>query len=142
MKKPITLKDYLKHRDEEFPHEWTVDKEESAIDLLFRVNRLLEELGVEEATVSSGWRPMVVNSATPSAAKHSYHLTGKAIDIVDNKLQDLADLIRGRPELLAKYELWMEDPAATINPRGAWVHLDTGKRSDREIRIFKPKVLG
>lgn len=138
MTKTISLSDYLKHRDEEFPEEWTDDKEKNAIDLLIRVNSMLQDLEVESVEVSSGWRPEAINSATSGAAKHSYHLLGQAIDLVDNKLQSLANLILNHYPILSKYELWMEDPASTKD----WVHLDTGKRPDREIRVFRPRILG
>jgi hypothetical protein len=40
-------------------------------------------------------------------------MIGKAVDLLDNSNQDLAKLIASRPDLLRKYELFMEDMRST-----------------------------
>lgn len=134
----ITLEMYLMGREKTYPKELTQEIINNINCLLDKVNLLLFELGVKEAKVSSGWRPAAINSATPNAAKRSLHMTGKAIDILDNKEQSLANLIVSKPELLKNYELWIEDPAHTKGKNTNWVHLDIGARKDRPLRMFKP----
>lgn len=139
VKKPIiTLDAYLMGRDKQFPQEFTQEVLLNAITLLEKVNALLWNLGIKFAEVSSGWRPAAINGAVPNAAKRSLHMTGKAIDIKDDKGQSLAGKILTKPELLKNYDLWLEDPAATKGKNTNWVHLDVGIRSDRPLRMFKP----
>jgi hypothetical protein len=65
-------------------------------------------------------------------------MTGKAIDILDDKPQSLANKILTNPDLLKKYDLWLEDPAHTKGKNTNWVHLDMGNRTERPLRMFKP----
>lgn len=112
----------------------------NAQDLLNRVNALLKELG-KEASVSSGFRPSEVNAATPGAAKKSAHMTGKAIDLMDDKDQSLGKLIRQKHKengLLKRHGLMMENLANTKGKSTNWVHLDTVKRTERESFEFTP----
>lgn len=134
----ITLDDYTKGRDKQYPDEWTEDVKNNAIKLLKIVNSFLNELGIKEAKVSSGFRPAAINGKITNAAKKSYHMTGLAIDILDDKNQDLAKLIASKPDLLRKYNLWLESPASTKGQNSNWAHLDLGKRTDRSSRIFLP----
>lgn len=134
----ITLEQHLMGREKTYASELTQEIINNINDLLDKVNCLLFELKVETAKVSSGWRPAAINAATNGAAKKSLHMTGKAIDILDNKDQSLAYLILSRPELLKNYGLWIEDPASTKGKNTNWVHLDIGTRSERPLRMFKP----
>lgn len=99
--------------------------------LLAKVNALLKELGITDSKVSSGFRPSSVNASIKNSAKRSLHMVGKAIDL---ESQELAIKLKEKPELLDKYELWLENPQYTPS----WTHLDIGTRSDREVRIFNP----
>ncbi len=132
----INLEQYLtasgKYPERIQHEECTKDVKDNAIILLNKVNQLLEELGVKKAVVTSGFRPAAVNANIKGAAKKSLHMLGKAVDIADvgNKL---AHQILARPDLLEKYELWMEDPSCTPT----WCHLDCGTRKDRPLRVFK-----
>lgn len=143
MNEIVTLDKYFqdfstkKDRRKEYPNEFTKEIEDQAKKLLEKVNALLTDLGIKSAEVSSGWRPSQINGALSNAAKRSFHMTGKAIDILDNKNQDLAKLVASRPELLKKYGLWMEDMISTRGKYTNWVHLDNGDRSDRPSRVFK-----
>jgi hypothetical protein len=110
----------------------------NAQKLLIQVNALLNDLNVKTGDVTSGWRPAIINASTPNAAKSSYHMLGLAVDILDNKNQDLAKLIAAKPDLLRKYNLWLESPTSTKGINTNWVHLDVGVRSDRPSRIFLP----
>lgn len=137
-KEIITLEKFLMGRDKQYPSEYSEEIKNNATILLEKVNALLLDLGIKEAEVSSGWRPAVVNAGIANAAKKSLHMLGKAIDIVDDKNQTLCKAILTKPELLKKYNIWMEDPASTIGKNTNWCHIDIGTRSDRPLRIFKP----
>lgn len=115
--------------------ELTKEVLENGEELVRRVNLLLAELEVDSSKVSSGFRPSLINQNIPNAAKKSLHMTCMAVDLVDDKDQTLAKLVASKPELLKKYNLWLEHPD---NTKG-WVHLDISKtRADRPIRIFRP----
>lgn len=137
-KRVITPKDYLMGRDAQFPNELTQEVLENINILLEKVNALFWELKITDAKVSSGWRPAAINATVANAAKKSHHMTGKAVDIVDDKEQSIAKKILSNPELLKKYDLWLEDPAHTKGKNTNWVHLDIGTRSERPLRMFKP----
>lgn len=100
-----------------------------------KINLLLEELGyVHELKVSSGFRPALVNAATPGAAKRSLHMEGKAVDFLG---QELGQFIRKHPdgaEILRKNGLFME----ALEYTSSWTHIDRGARSDRPSREFRP----
>ena len=134
----ITLEEYAMGRDELYPDEWAIARP-NAIVLLQQVNAFLEELfpGLE-VQVASGFRPKEINEATANAAKNSLHMIGKAVDIKDFDGSLKAALnpaeLHEQAVALRKFNLFMEDPAATPT----WVHLDIGLRADRASRIFKP----
>jgi uncharacterized protein YcbK (DUF882 family) len=129
----ITIKDYLMGRNKVYASEFNSSITDNAKFLLIMVNHLLTDLRVLPVTVTSGWRPASLNRTIPTAAKKSLHTIGRAVDISDPD-GHIAKLILGRPELLRKYGLWMEDKSFTPT----WVHLDIGDRSPRELRVFKP----
>lgn len=134
----ITLEMYLMGREKTYSSELTQEIINNINELLDKVNGLLFELGIKTASVSSGWRPSAINSGVPNAAKKSLHMTGKAVDILDDKDQSLAKKILTRPELLTNYSLWLEDPSHTKGQNTNWVHLDFGVRKERSLRVFKP----
>lgn len=129
----ITLEAYWKGRDVTFCAELTHAIRSNAIELLRRVNALLYALHVANVTVSSGWRPKEVNDMYGGAPR-SYHISGQAVDIADHDKR-LAKELADRTWLLKEHDLWMEDPKATAT----WIHLDTGIRPERDVRIFKPR---
>ena len=137
-KEIITLDAFYMGRKEKFQTEWSVDIEENAVILLRRVNSLLNDLGITEAKVYSGWRPAAINAQTPNAAKKSAHMIGKAVDIIDDQNQTLGHLITNNPSLLKKYDLWIEALDSTRGKFTNWVHLDFVNRSDRDSRSFHP----
>lgn len=137
-KQIITTNDYLMGRDSKFPEELTPEVITNITILLEKVNALLFELKISSAKVSSGWRPAAINANVANSAKKSHHMTGKAIDILDDKSQSLANKILTNPDVLKKYDLWLEDPAHTKGKNTNWVHLDLGPRADRPLRMFKP----
>lgn len=136
----LYYKDYVtkKDRRQEYSNEYDDSITDNATILLFKVNSLLNDLGIEKADVTSGWRPESVNVKITNAAKKSAHMIGKAVDILDNDNQDLAKLVASRPDLLRKYDLFMEDLNSTRGKNTNWVHLDYMVRSDRPSRVFLP----
>lgn len=109
---------------------------ENAVELLDRVNPLLDDCAPIEAAVSrvtnSGWRPAAYNAAVPNAAPKSKHITGQAIDIADPD-GELDEHLLNNPQVLARHGLWMEHPLATKG----WCHLQcVPPRSGN--RIFYP----
>jgi hypothetical protein len=134
----IKFDQYLMGRDKLYPSELTQEVINNIYVLLEKVNALLFELNIKSAKVSSGWRPAAINSSIPTSAKKSHHMTGKAVDILDDKDQSIGNLILSKPDLLKKYDLWLEDLSSTKGKNTNWVHLDIGTRSDRPVRVFKP----
>ena len=138
----ISLSDYLTasgaYPEREKSPEVTPEVIANAEKLLKAVNSLLTELNIKFAKVSSGFRPSSVNAGIANAAKKSSHMTGKAIDLLDDKSQSLAKLFASKPELLRKYGLFLEDPESTKGKNSNWCHTDIADRPDRPSRIFKP----
>jgi Peptidase M15 len=138
----ITLEQYLtsggRYKDRANSPECTQEVKDNAIKLISKVNLLLKDLNITIVDISSGFRTSGANAATSNAAKKSLHMSGLAVDILDNANQDLAKLIVSKPELLEKYDLWIEDPQATKGKNTNWCHLDIGNRSTRPIRMFRP----
>lgn len=136
----ITLDQYTKDpqtgadRRLQYPDAWTPEVQANAVKFLAIVGNFLDELGIKEVTISSGFRPLAINNKTLHAAKSSYHMNGLAVDLLDNTKQDLAKLIASRPDLLRKYGLFLEDPNSTHY----WAHIDMGVRQDRPSRVFLP----
>ena len=89
----ITLEQYLMGREKTYPSELTQEIINNINELLDKVNSLLFELKIEKTSISSGWRPAAINATTKGSSKKSLHMTGKAVDILDNKEQSLAHLI-------------------------------------------------
>ena len=138
----INLNDYLtssgSYPDRAKSSELTAELISNANTLLPKVNALLDELGIKNVKISSGFRTSEANVATPNSAKKSAHMICKAIDILDDKSQTLGKLIASRPDLLKKHGLMIEDLGSTIGKITNWVHLDDVVRSDRPSQSFHP----
>lgn len=135
----ITLDMYLMGRDKTHKNELTPDIIDNAKKLIAKVNALLQDLGwTKDVKVSSGWRPAAINAGIGNASKKSSHMTGVALDLEDNKDQELGKLVLSRPDLLKKHGLWLEDLSNTIGKFTNWVHLDFKERTARDIQVFKP----
>mgnify|MGYP006921285096 CR=1 FL=1 len=115
--------------------------------LVDAVNNLLTDIKwTKEVSISSGFRPSSVNAGVKGAAKKSAHMTGEAVDLLQNKKdkQELGMLIRktqnnqGKQGILAKYGLMMEKLENTIGNNTDWVHLDVRVRSERPSMEFIP----
>ena len=133
----LTLEIYLMGRDKLYPLEVTAEVLDNAKILIQRVNKLLTELKIDDIKISSGWRPAVVNSATPNAAKKSNHMLGAAVDLVDDKNQSLCNKLKTDTSLLERHQLWMEDPDSTKGKYTNWTHLQIFPPKSKKL-IFKP----
>lgn len=122
-----------KYPDREKSAECTQEIKDNAGKLIVAVNSLLEDLGITEIKVSSGFRTATANAALSNSAKHSLHMRGLAVDLED-KDGSLNTLILSQPDLLHKHQVWMESGESTPG----WCHLDIGVRTDRPLRVFKP----
>lgn len=137
----LTLKDYLtasgRYPDRETHPEVNLA---NAAKLLTAVRCLIMELNYRgDITVSSGFRPSDVNAAISNASKKSLHTQCLAVDLLDDKDQNLGKYIAERPDLLKVYGLFIEDLASTRGNVTNWVHLDLSPtRADRPSRSFKP----
>lgn len=123
----ITLKEYWMGRDVQFAAELTDEVISNAMNTVERANKLLEAFG-EARGVTSGWRPVAVNRATPNAALRSKHMSGQAVDLADPD-GDLDDWALENPDVLESCGLWQEHPSATKG----WAHFQivppkSGKR--------------
>lgn len=139
--KICTLEEYLtacgRYPERQHDVAITDQMEADALVLIDRVTALMTELGISKIDISSGYRPAAVNAATPHAAKRSGHMSCQAVDIIDNSTQSLWHLVASKPELLRKYNLFLEDGESTKGHTN-WVHLDMVQRTDRPSRVFKP----
>lgn len=127
----ITVKEYFMGRDERYPNELTTELRINAQDIVNRVNDLLVLFG-QTRKVNSGWRPQVINEATPGAAIKSKHMTCQAVDLEDAD-GDLDEWAMTNTWALENCGLWMEHPAATKG----WAHFQTvPPKSGR--RVFYP----
>lgn len=133
----ITLADYWQGRDKAYPGELTDMIRAAASETVARANLLLSSYRAitkddERRIVNSGWRPALINAATPGAAPRSKHMSGQAIDICDPE-GDLDEWCMEHPEVLQSIGLWMEHPSATKG----WAHVQiVAPKSGR--RVFYP----
>src|SRR5574343_1584036 len=109
------LKAYLMGRDKKYPI--TEKQKENALELLRRVGLLFERIGIKDPSLTSGYRPSVIN-AKVGGAKMSAHTTCEAGDWenLNNRISDLISVA-----LLVEFDLYMENPAFTKG----WIHLQT-----------------
>lgn len=113
----FTVDDYLsQHAADAEPGECTDTIRDNAMDLLPRVQALLQDFG-EDRGLRSGWRPASFN-ARAGGAVHSKHMTGQAVDLDDNDGSLDAWLTDA---MLEKHGLAREAPQATES----WCHLQS-----------------
>lgn len=111
-------------------YELTASVIKNAKVLLQRVNAALNYLGVENPSVSSGFRTRSVNQSLPNSAKMSAHMSGEAIDILDPSGDLDGRLTRA---VLEKFDLYREDSEYTVG----WTHLQSRKTASGK-RVFVP----
>lgn len=140
----ITVEEYLMNRAKF--EELSADHKNSTVDLLDRVNKLLEALG-REARVSSGIRTKKdheriyrqINAKRKEQGLDpikvpmgSKHLSCQAVDLADPN-NELDVLLDQKEALLEEYGLYREHPDYTKG----WVHLQTVAPGSG-LRTFKP----
>ena len=129
-------------RDELYPLDLSTEVRANAMrwcavasDLAERLGLLGIALNTHPSTgtpLSSGWRPPLVNAATPNASKSSRHMSGEAGDLYDPAGQ-IGDFLLAHQELLAEFGVWIEHPDSTPT----WSHWQTvPPRSGN--RVFRP----
>lgn len=139
MNKKLTLEQYLMGRDKTAP----IDDEmrTSALHLISKVNELLEHFYASESaasarSITSGYRPVEINTAVKNAAKGSHHQFCRAVDLLDTD-RKLMKFCLANLELLQKLDLWMEDPRWTKGKVTNWLHLQVVSPKSGK-RIFVP----
>lgn len=120
----ITSAAYYMGRDASHASDLTDEIRANVVALLPKVNGLLADYinatGNPVGGVNSGWRPPSINAATPNAARKSWHMLGKAIDIGDASGRLDAWLLTEQGQgSLEFWGLWHEHPDDT--PR--WAHV-------------------
>ena len=133
----ITLKDYF--IDRPHPTEYNLN----ALTLLYRVNNLLAAYTTDTGLIipnnpatgsqvsGSGDGGFRLPTSTTGSSK-SAHKVAQAVDIADHG-EHLDKWLDKYPDALIKYDLYREEPSATIN----WCHLGTRKPLSGK-RTFKP----
>ena len=138
----ITLEEYLTssgaYPERAKSPELTEEFLTNARKLLVNVNPFLYELGIFKVKVSSGFRPSYVNERVKNAAKRSLHMQCLAVDILDDANQTIATTCAANPDLMRKYNLFLESPAHTKGKNTNWIHLQYNSLKDRPSRIFIP----
>jgi hypothetical protein len=113
--------------------------------LLYRVNNLLAAFATDTGTIlqnnpatgnqisgnKNGDGGFRLQTSTTGSSK-SAHKQGMAVDIYDRG-EHLDKWLDAKPDALIKYDLYREEPSATIN----WCHLGTRKPLSGK-RTFKP----
>ena len=117
----ITREDYFMGRDKDSPP--TEQMRKWADETIYRANLLLSRYyqanpEAEKTRVTSGYRTLAINSATPNSAPRSKHLTCQAVDLSDPD-GELDDWCMDNQKQLEQVGLWMEHPSATKG----WCHL-------------------
>jgi len=133
----ITLQDYFV--DKPHPTEYNLN----ALTLLYRVNNLLAAYTTDTGLIipnnpatgsqvsGSGDGGFRLPTSTTGSSK-SAHKVAQAVDIADHG-EHLDNWLDKYPDALIKYDLYREEPSATIN----WCHLGTRKPLSGK-RTFKP----
>ena len=135
----ITLQDYF--GDKAHPTEYNLN----ALTLLYRVNNLLAAFASDTGLIIPN-NPATGNQisgnkngdggfrlqTSTTGSFRSAHKSGQAVDIYDYG-EHLDKWLDKCPDALIKYDLYREEPSATIN----WCHLGTRKPLSGK-RTFKP----
>lgn len=124
----ITLQDYLMGRDVKDP--LTVTQMRSAIDIVIKLGEL-EESYATPLVLTSGYRPVSINSHIPGAVHGDAHERCCGVDLHDPDHR-LSDWCLSHINELERIGFWMESPQSAKNH----VHLQTyAPKSGRRVFI-------
>jgi hypothetical protein len=122
-KNMIANADYWMGREKQFPHDYTnlimINGNRTVLLINVLLSMFYADTGITLNKVTSGWRPLTVNSNTANAAEHSHHIDAQACDIHDTPNRDLARWCAKNQARLEKVGLWCERFEWTPD----WVHL-------------------
>lgn len=139
--KRLVIDDYFGRHKQDYAAMLTTRMELDAKDLIEKVNRFCDLVGIRDAVITSGWRPAPYN-AKIGGAKNSAHVSCQAVDLWDfdrtiaRKIMSCAE---GREPVylnnarLAECGLWVEDVRHTVD----WVHFQT-RPVMSGMRVFNP----
>lgn len=127
----ISKDELLKGRDKQYASEYSQEVSDNLDKLLIPINQV-RTAWAKPMTVTSGWRPAAINSATPGAATHSKHMIGLAVDILDTD-GSLMQWVLDNLSMMKDLGLYFEDFRWTPN----WVHFQLGAPGSGK-RIFVP----
>lgn len=127
----ISKEELTMGRDKQYATSYTKQVDANLEVLLVKINVIRSKYG-KPMTVTSGWRPAEVNSATPNAAKASKHISGLAVDILDAD-HKLFKWCLQNLQIIQELGLYLEDK----NYTKIWTHFQIGAPKSGS-RIFKP----
>lgn len=107
----------------------------NAMKLLIKINSLLQDMGIKEATLTSGYRDPVHNAAV-GGAPNSKHCLAQAIDLADND-RKIGNRLMLELFRLESRGLAMENLLYCERANGnKWVHLQDGlPKSGRTVFV-------
>lgn len=129
----ISKDELLKGRDHQYPDEYTETVSDNLDQLLVPMNQI-RAAWANPMIVTSGWRPLAINEATPGAAAHSKHMEGLACDIADTNGELWAWVLQNL-DLMQRLGIYLEDRRWTPT----WVHFQLGPPASGK-RIFVPSA--
>lgn len=130
----VTIEQYWMGRDKQYPNDLTPEVVQNAKELLAKVNLFLKEIGVDKATVSSGWRPAGLNAGVAGAATKSNHIIGKAIDLRDTDGK-LWEKVAANLHVAQRLGLYFEDKRYTPT----WTHIQSVPPKSKK-RVYIPSL--
>lgn len=129
----ISKSEVLMGRDKLYPKEYTQEISDNVDKMLVILNQVRTKYG-KPMHVSSGWRPVAVNSKLSNAGKKSNHTLGLACDFKDSDGK-LKDWVIENLKWLASIGLYFED----FNYTKGWVHMQIVPPKSKR-RIFVPNT--
>lgn len=112
----ISKSEILMGRDKLYPNDYTKEVSDNIDKILIPLNVVRQRYG-KPMYVSSGWRPLAINSTLSNAGKKSNHILGLAVDFKDPDGK-LRDWVIEHLEWLAGLGFYFED----FNYTKGWVH--------------------
>ena len=132
----ISKSEILMGRDTKYPSDYTKEVSDN-IDKILEPLNIVRKRYAKPMYVSSGWRPLAINSRLSNAGKKSNHIKGLAVDFKDTD-GSLRKWVIDHIEWLAGLGFYFEDFRWTKN----WVHFQLiAPKSGRRIYIPNSKQM-